>query len=360
MTNGQIKGDGTSRLLKSYLPNTYDEFKALMESGQLPVDVLFNPSGWSTLPTFLNEENLIKSDTALLYGEDTNATPEKIFRWFTKFLQYYWRRRNTSSYYIPIDGSSASPILVKMADNANTPFIAYIDVSDSVSVDSNGNIRLVNPTTVAASWESPSSPSTDADVTGKYFRLNNVNGPYVTSSRNDNVYHASSTGISTVVFAGATLKTSTSGSINIVTYTTKYGTGPWEYVNSFDRNAYPDSGTVDNLEYEYIGVPFNRIREFIPQMTQQKYTGNGNNECQFTFEFIPKFIVVQCAQDNPSLSYDKGILILQNHASTSILSFSSSTLIVNSIWNGNTVNWSSSASAPMNTSGVQYVLTAFG
>lgn len=359
MTNGQIKGDGTSRLLKSYLPNTYDEFKALMESGQLPVDVLFNPSGWSTLPTFLNEENLIKSDTALLYGEDTNATPEKIFRWFTKFLQYYWRRRNTSSYYIPIDGSSASPILVKMADSANTPFIASIWVSDSVSVDSNGNISLVNPTTVTASWSGQSS-NTSADVTGKYFKLIRVNGPYVGSSWNPNVYHASSTGFSAVVFTGATLKTNTSGSINIVTYTTQYGTGPWEYVNSFDRNAYPDSGTVDNLEYEYIGVPFNRIKEFIPQMTQQKYTGNGNNECQFTFEFIPKFIVVQCAQNNPSLGYDKGILILQNHASTSMLSFYSSTLVVNVTWNGNTVNWSSSSNAPMNTNGVQYVLTALG
>ena len=78
MTNGQIKGDGTSRLLKSYLPNTYDEFKALMESGQLPVDVLFNPSGWSTLPTFLNKETLLKNVTAALYGLDEAAVPDDV------------------------------------------------------------------------------------------------------------------------------------------------------------------------------------------------------------------------------------------------------------------------------------------
>ena len=78
MINGQIKGDGTSRLLKSYLPDTYDEFKTLMASGQLPVDVLFNPIGWSILPTFLNKDVLLKDATAALYGLGADAVPNDV------------------------------------------------------------------------------------------------------------------------------------------------------------------------------------------------------------------------------------------------------------------------------------------
>ena len=78
MIDGQIKGDGTSRFLKSYLPDTYNEFKALMESGQLPVDVLFNPAGWRILPTFLNKNALLKDETAVLYGLTDDAVPDDV------------------------------------------------------------------------------------------------------------------------------------------------------------------------------------------------------------------------------------------------------------------------------------------
>lgn len=37
------------------------------------------------------------------------------------------------------------------------------------------------------------------------------------------------------------------------------GTGPWGYVQSNDHKAYPDSGTVEGVEYQYLGIPFANI-----------------------------------------------------------------------------------------------------
>ena len=84
MKDGIIKGDGTSRLarsvadFKSRYP-TYDAFAAALAEGTLPLDVLFNESGWSQLPDFLNKANLLKDSTAALYGKDETAVPDDVF-----------------------------------------------------------------------------------------------------------------------------------------------------------------------------------------------------------------------------------------------------------------------------------------
>lgn len=76
MTDGVIKGDGTSRLAKaSGWPETYEGFKALAESSGIPLDLIFNSSGWQQLPTFLNKANLLQDLTAQLLGLDPANDP---------------------------------------------------------------------------------------------------------------------------------------------------------------------------------------------------------------------------------------------------------------------------------------------
>ena len=76
MTDGVIKGDGTSRLAKaSGWPETYEGFKALAESSGIPLDLIFNSAGWQQLPTFLNKANLLQDFTATLLGLDPADDP---------------------------------------------------------------------------------------------------------------------------------------------------------------------------------------------------------------------------------------------------------------------------------------------
>lgn len=160
MINGQIKGDGNSRLLKGYLPDTYDEFKTLMESGQLPVDVLFNPTGWSILPTFLNKYALLKDATAALYGLPDTAVPDDVLKsipakfnagWmalekYESAGSYTWTAPdlfNGEPYYIGvlIVGAGGSGAASKVASSNNV----YSQPSGGASGFSNAHIRKVNP-----------------------------------------------------------------------------------------------------------------------------------------------------------------------------------------------------------------------
>lgn len=80
MTDGIIKGDGTSRLLKGSAPATYDEFRALFNGDGVPVDVIFNSEGWQILPTFLNKANLLSDEVAEQYGLDSSTVLNSVFQ----------------------------------------------------------------------------------------------------------------------------------------------------------------------------------------------------------------------------------------------------------------------------------------
>lgn len=84
MKDGIIKADGTSRFARSVADfktkyPTYDAFATALVTGSLPLDILFNEAGWSQLPDFLNQANLLKVATAALYGKDPTAVPDDIF-----------------------------------------------------------------------------------------------------------------------------------------------------------------------------------------------------------------------------------------------------------------------------------------
>lgn len=78
MMDGIIKADGTSRLMRAELPATYEEFRAKCRDGAQPLDILFNALGWSQLPTFLNKANLLKDQTADMFGLGTDAVPDDV------------------------------------------------------------------------------------------------------------------------------------------------------------------------------------------------------------------------------------------------------------------------------------------
>lgn len=79
MKDGKIKQSGNSRLIKGQLPSTYAEFAAKVAAGTQGLDFLFNPDGWSQLPTFLNKAALLKDGTASILGLPNTAVPDDAF-----------------------------------------------------------------------------------------------------------------------------------------------------------------------------------------------------------------------------------------------------------------------------------------
>lgn len=94
MKDGIIKGDGTSRLIKTIADfksryPTYEAFCDALVSGTLPIDIIFNESGWSQLPDFLNKANLLKDTTASAMGLGSDAVPDDAFLKLTLGLGNY-------------------------------------------------------------------------------------------------------------------------------------------------------------------------------------------------------------------------------------------------------------------------------
>jgi hypothetical protein len=71
--------------------------------------------------------------------------------------------------------------------------------------------------------------------------------------------------------------------------------GEITYEHSTDRNAYPDSGTVDGLTYQYLGVPFQNAVT-APRVATGSYVGTGtygeSNPNRLTFDFAPKVVLL--------------------------------------------------------------------
>ena len=78
MTDGIIKGTGTSRAIKGSLPSSYSAFVSAVAAGTQTIDMLFNSGGWQQQPTFLNKANLLTDAVATAYGLTPNATPNDV------------------------------------------------------------------------------------------------------------------------------------------------------------------------------------------------------------------------------------------------------------------------------------------
>jgi hypothetical protein len=83
MKDGIPLGNGTSRKIISSsenVPDTWEDFKSLLISEGLLIDLSINDSGWYDLGTRLNKANILTDETAERFGLDENATPDDVFK----------------------------------------------------------------------------------------------------------------------------------------------------------------------------------------------------------------------------------------------------------------------------------------
>lgn len=275
-----------------------------------------------------------------------------------RYTQHWWKRR-TILQEIEIANSYAA---VDLSDQPSTTAGVTISYSESAHVDAATNrIELDHPTTVDVSY----SKYTNANVlAGKYFK-NPVHdeiryvepGTQVTRSSRD--YSGSS--------SGKMYK------VTIQTKATSIATeiGDWEYLQSNDRGAYPDSGISGGYEYQYLGQPFG-LDNLLggTKIATGSYTGTGkygsDNPNTLTLDFVPQLILIFWAHSGGNAP--NAIAWLGKD-----MGFSYKPAGSNGQWyytypitvlppNGTDMRWYSPAdvSAQMNGSGVEYRYFAIG
>lgn len=391
MQDGIIKGVGNSRYLKSVpsflsLYPTYEAFCEALISGTLPIDLNgINEAGWTQTGTALSKANLLKDTTAALYGLDKTATPDIVLQWLGKYNENWWSllHGEAYSYYEEKQTKITERICItRVYYSSSSQKLQY---SKTVTVDQlTGAVSLSNPSTLTISASNagltdaanalvsnapcyiltiPLSSSDTAELCYIPEGATWSYGGQTTIGRDGQGNNAESGDLYLYDGAADSIKASTVSS-QIVTVPA----GETTYEHSTDRDAFPDSGTVDGITYNYLGVPFEKFPT-MPRLETGHYTGTGtygaSNPNSLTFEFPLKavFIYVPGTSGGNQANYDPSPFLMIPGV-TKMVTYgyggnSSTTVTVE--WGTNSVAWyGATASIQLNDSAITYHYLALG
>lgn len=287
--------------------------------------------------TPLNKASLLKDATAALYGLTSSAVPDDIFAAIGKYKQYWWRRRVPKTTGYIEDLTSASGWLSKGSGS--------IYYTKSISISTDGTINFTQDGTISVSGTFPSTVLDPAINSLKaqlpcYIKTS-AGGSFASSVI---LYLPENTSITKGDYSGdSDYGISMSGGYTVTSKYVSGEAGPWQYIQSSNRSTYPDNGTQDGYEYEYLGVPFDNAVT-APKIEVGSYVGTGtygvNNPNTLTFGFVPKVWGIYAIDINKTgglhgqkifTAYGKNIGFYIDQSSTSYGAIVT--------YNGNSISW---------------------
>jgi len=293
----------------------------------------FNGSTYEKIvPSTVASDNscFLTIETAELYGLGAAAVPNDVLAELGKYKQHWWRRRTNGSSWYPVYGAT-STVTVCASENELRVKFRY---ADEIEISDSGVVSLKNPVEV----NSPYSNYTELNQ-HKFFQT----GVYPGQDYKSNVYYVpEGAADATRNYSDRTYYVyKTAG---VVTSEYSQDIGDWEYVQSSNRNAYPDSGIQDGYEYEYLGVPLDNVVT-APKIETGSYVGTGtyweSNPNTLTFGFVPKLVIVYKANSflvpNDGC-YSQSFLWVAGQYVVNIYAISSISSVFISA-NGNTLSW---------------------
>ena len=362
--NGVAGLDENGKVQEEQIP---DSVATLDENGKLVIDQL------PEIDAFTKNETLT-STVASLFGLTNNAVPNEVFSYLGKYNQHWWRRRVAPSYSYSV--TSESPVVTEIKnvysryDYRRSTFHYSSNYEYDTTEPSSGKIKLKEPI-----YEYTTTyGSLDGCVAELNSRLLNN---YFTITYNDvdytNVYKLTST-LTTSDFiqglSGGNDERFDPDTTKITEYfceTTQNQTvETWEYIQSSNKNSYPDYGVVDGYEYEYLGFPFEKMKNSITTSTGYYYgTGTYGESNKNTLSFDTHPIITFIWSEFESEKYvgmlltpliipfglNHGIILQANTSSSG-----TPTRIVSVDYSNNTLSWFHDTSfvIQLNRNGARY------
>lgn len=238
--------------------------------------------------TPLNKATLLKDATAALYGLGTGAVPDDVLAELGKYKQYWWRRRSINAGWYQVDTTATNRLL--KYDLYDTVVYTY---GDSISVSqTNGTITINSPSSMTLR-RSTVTVDKLAVLKGKYFKTDLNQSDHIIAG---DIYFVPTDAAITRDYDSDSGSTDYRTSV-LIHVTTEYRStiGNWEYLQSSNRSAYPDSGTIGGYEYEYLGIPFDNAVT-APKIETGSYVGTGTygdaNPNTLTFSAVPKLVII--------------------------------------------------------------------
>lgn len=252
--------------------------------------------------------NFITSDTSGLYGLPDTAVPNDVLNWLGKYNTHWWSE---------LHGEAGTGYEEVRTDSLGMGFMVFttsitLTCSKSISIDqSTGSISLVSPFTVQIDTVPYRGSQSVSEMVTEVNKLLSSAPVYAKGLQDDKntVYYfpvgsdASESRNSTISINyqdgdGWSLYVRESATVKAKTVTSsRYSipAGETVYVNSTDRNAYPDNGVQNELTYRYLGNPFDNSVKSLG-IERGQYVGTGlygaSNPNSITFKRIPQMLFI--------------------------------------------------------------------
>lgn len=220
----------------------------------------------------MDPTDVLSDESAALYGLEKGASSDDVFSFLGKYNQHWWKLVTNSrvTKYEEQRRAFAEEYDENIHLYKKSGTIFYAD--DYTINEDTGDVSLVNQSQMNAddSWEI---------LYGKY--IQSPDGGITATNMNDNIeenvvdiiYHSSNP--STISYdnddtgtdnykpgRGYEAKTSDEDPFKVIlAISYMLNVGEVEYKYSTKRNEYPDSGTVNGVIYDYLGIPFDNISQ---------------------------------------------------------------------------------------------------
>lgn len=257
--------------------------------------------------TFINKATLLKDATAALFGLGAAAVPDDVHNWVGQYATHWWSVLHGKA------GTGYKEARTNIAANTAVTGAAAITISLSktLTIDqSTGAVALASPTTISF----PRYPTTYAAIEPYLSQLVAQAPVYIQGLLDDrtgvyylpagSTYSGTSTGSAITVYARPDADDYYTVALNggakvsaqkITSQLYNIPAGATTYVNSTDRNAYPDNATEGNLTYRYLGIPFDNAVK-ASRIETGTYVGTGlygaENPNSLSFDFEPRVLII--------------------------------------------------------------------
>lgn len=229
--------------------------------------------------------------------QPTMANFNARFEMLNALKNHWWKRRT------PAQNRKVFTDITENIVFATSGYGITISYSVEATISSGGGLSLSSPTSYSKAF---SNEATAFDITEELVALAPV---YVTGLSGDSsgIYYlpeGSTCQKSSVSAETATITASNTAirsyasetvSVKLQKVTVKNVAGNWEYIQSPDRSAYPDSGEQGGYEYQYLGVPFENAVG-APKIETGSYIGTGtygsSNPNTLALSFKPRVVII--------------------------------------------------------------------
>lgn len=253
----------------------------------------FNGNDYDTLfPETLGEQVIPSSSVLSLFNLPQNSKVDDVLAWLGRFNEHWWKRRTATRNEVETKTGITETIAL------NTTNLRY---STSIVISDDNVVSLKNPQDAGIASTATGAQQL-ADLAPCYIRQASQEVYFLPEGS------SGGTGTTATVRYSSGIKLNSSATVKaqLVTGKVTYSYGEWELLLSTNRNAYPDSGVQDGYEYEYLGVPFDKLPT-APQIETGSYVGTGtagkSNPTSLTFEFVPKLVFIYVDRITPHDGY---------------------------------------------------------